>query len=214
MANGLALKREGFGPRTHRASNLLLFGVTAAELVILAWLTPRFTAAQWVYLAQHVLVMAIAVTRAPPLRQDYSLRSSLAVLVAYSYPYAQAIWLALVPGVTTAGGTGLVLVSVAAALSLASLLCIGRYFGVRPALRGLATSGPYAIVRHPMYLSYVVADIGYNLAEGNAGTLLLMLIGWASLLYRIGAEERVLSGDALWKPTPRMCATACFPGLW
>jgi protein-S-isoprenylcysteine O-methyltransferase Ste14 len=38
------------------------------------------------------------------------------------------------------------------------------------ALRGLAVTGPCRFVRHPMYLSYVLADIGYNLEDWNFGT--------------------------------------------
>jgi hypothetical protein len=50
-----------------------------------------------------------------------------------------------------------------------------------------------------MYLAYVVSDIGYNLHERNIGTALIVMIGWASLLYRIHAEERVLSQDGRWQ---------------
>jgi len=109
---------------------------------------------------------------------------------------------------------GLALVTLAAALSLVSLLTIGRFFGVRPALRDLVTSGPYRLVRHPIYLSYVVGDIGYNLQEWNSVTLLLVLVGWASLVYRIHAEERLLSQHAGWLTYVALVRSRLFPGLW
>ncbi len=109
---------------------------------------------------------------------------------------------------------GLALVTLAAGLSLVSLLTIGRVFGVRPALRDLVTSGPYRFVRHPMYLSYVMADIGYNLQESNFVTLLFVLVGWASLVYRIEAEERVLSQHAAWPAYLAFVRYRIFPGLW
>jgi protein-S-isoprenylcysteine O-methyltransferase Ste14 len=102
----------------------------------------------------------------------------------------------------------------AAGLSFLSLVCIGRYFGIRPAVRGVATNGPYRVVRHPMYLSYVISDIGYNLEEGNLGTALIVMVGWASLLYRIRAEERVLSRDARWAAYRRKVRYRLLPGLW
>ena len=70
--------------------------------------------------------------------------------------------------------------TLAACLSLASLLTLGRWFGIRPALRGLATTGPYGLVRHPIYLAYLFADIGYNLQEWNPGTLALVAAGWTA----------------------------------
>jgi protein-S-isoprenylcysteine O-methyltransferase Ste14 len=87
-------------------------------------------------------------------------------------------------------------------------------FGVRPALRGLATTGPYAAVRHPLYLAYLVEDIGYNLQECNAGTLLLVVLGWASLIYRIRAEERILALDAGWPEYTSSVRYRLLPGLW
>jgi protein-S-isoprenylcysteine O-methyltransferase Ste14 len=197
-----------------RFADLLLFCVTAIELGILFVLTPTFTITDWIYVLQHFIVLGIALTRPQPKLRDYSLASSMAVVVAYAYPYAQAIYLRWSPGYVASPAAGLVLVTLAAALSLVSLLTMGRRFGVRPALRGLVTNGPYRFVRHPMYLSYVIGDIGYNLQEWNFVTLLLVLVGWISLLYRIHAEERLISQGAEWPAYAALVRYRLLPGLW
>ncbi len=197
-----------------RFADLLLFCVTSAELVILFLLTPTFTITDWIYVLQHFIVLGIALTRRHPKVRDYSVASSLAVGAAYVYPYAQVIYLRWSPGDVAWPAAGLVLVTLAAGLSLVTLVTLGRLFGVRPALRGLVTSGPYRFVRHPMYLSYVLADIGYNLQEWNFVTLLLVLVGWMSLIYRIRAEERVLSQHAEWPAYVVLVRYRLFPGLW
>src|SRR5262249_17872921 len=139
-----------------RFADLLLFCVTATEFVLLFILTPTFAIVDWIYVLQHLIVLVIALTRPAPRMRDYSIPSSVAVGVAYLYPYAQVIWLGWSPGNVTWPRAGLALVVLAAGLSLVSLLTLGRLFGVRPALRGLVTRGPYKLVRHPIYLSYVI----------------------------------------------------------
>jgi len=195
-------------------ADVLLFGITAVELAILVWLTPSFTLTDWIYVAQHAIVLAIALTRPSPEARDSSPATMLAIAVSYAYPYAQIIYLRTVPGVAASPEIGLVVVIIAACLSFASLITLGRLFGVRPALRGVMTKGPYAFVRHPMYLAYVIGDIGYNLQEWNTGTALMVLVGWASLLYRINAEERVLSQDARWRAYSESTRYRLVPGLW
>ena len=197
-----------------RFADLLLFCVTATELVVLFLLTPTFTIGDWIYVLQHVVVLGVALTRPNPTARDYSIASSTAVIVAYAYPYAQVIYLRWSPGHVAWPVAGLVLVTFAAGFSLVTLLTLGRLFGVRRAVRGLATSGPYRFVRHPMYLSYILADIGYNLQEWNFVTLLLVLVGWAALVYRIHAEERVLSQHSGWPGYAASVRSRLFPGLW
>ncbi|HEY4758258.1 MAG TPA: methyltransferase [Chthoniobacterales bacterium] len=197
-----------------RFADVLLFCVTSAELVILFLLTPTFTIADWIYVLQHLMVLGIALTRPTPKVLDYSIASSIAVGVAYIYPYAQVIWLRWSPGDVAWPEAGLVLVIIAAGLSLVSLLILGRRFGVRPALRELVRRGPYQIVRHPMYLSYIIADIGYNLQEWNFVTVILVLFGWASLIFRIHAEERVLSRDPGWPAYVASVRYRLLPGVW
>jgi protein-S-isoprenylcysteine O-methyltransferase Ste14 len=197
-----------------RFADLFLFCVTLTELVILFLLTPTFTITDWIYVLQHFIVLGIALTRHHPKVRDYSIISSLAVGVAYAYPYAQVIYLRWSPGYVASPEAGLALVTLAAGLSLVSLLAMGRLFGIRPALRGLVTRGPYRFVRHPMYLSYVIADIGYNLQEWNSVTILMVLGGWVSLVYRIRAEERVLSRHVEWSAYVGLVRYRLLPGLW
>jgi protein-S-isoprenylcysteine O-methyltransferase Ste14 len=195
-------------------ADVVLFGVTLAELALLFVLSPTFGLVDWIYLSQHLLVLAIALTRPAPAVQDRSLASNAAVFVAYTYPYAQVAYLRWVPGEAAWPAGSLVLVVLAAGLSLASLLTLGRSFGIRPALRVLTMRGPYRLVRHPMYLSYVLADIGYNLDEWNVGTVLLVLAGWVAMVYRIRAEEQLLTRDPAWLGYRDLVRARLLPGLW
>jgi len=199
---------------TRRLADVVLFAVTLAELIVLFRLVTEFTPVDWIYVVQHLVVLGIAFTRRAPAVQDHSLATSLAVAVACVYPYAQVICLHWLTGHVVWLEGGLVLVVLSACLSLASLLWLGTFFGFRPALRGLATTGPYGLVRHPMYLSYLISDIGYNLDEWNLGTGLIVLVGWASLIWRILAEERVLSQSDEWAAYVAATRYRLVPGIW
>jgi protein-S-isoprenylcysteine O-methyltransferase Ste14 len=197
-----------------RRANALLFLVTSVELAILLWQTTTFELEDWIYVSQHILVLGISVTRRRPVAQDQSWAVSLAVIFSYIYPYAQVIFLNWTKSHAAWQGGGVVLVMSAAFLSLSALLSLGRLFGVRPALRGLTMNGAYRLVRHPMYLSYFIADIGYLLEEWNIGAVLIAAAGWASLIYRIYAEERTLSQCQDWAAYVGKVPYRLVPGLW
>lgn len=211
-SHGQSSRSAGVSGR--RLADLLLFSVTSAELAILVSQVPTLAPIDWVYVSQHLLVLAIAFARHAPVARDFSPGAGAAVVVSYAYPYAQVLYLGRVPGQSAWPEGGFVLVAIAAGLSVVSLLSLGRSFGIRPALRRLVTSGPYGVVRHPMYLSYLVSDIGYNLQEWNIGSVLLVLAGWTSLAYRIHAEERVLSRDAGWSAYAASVPYRLIPRVW
>jgi protein-S-isoprenylcysteine O-methyltransferase Ste14 len=202
-----AISRRRFG-------DFLLFGFTLAELALLFYLTSTLTIADWIYVSEHLLILGIALMRPVARFQDSSFVSSTAVVVAYAYPYAQVLYLQWAPSNPVWPAGGLALVTLAACLGLASLLAFGRLFGIWPALRGLATKGPYRVVRHPMYLAYMLADIGYNLYQSNFGTAMLVIVGWVSLFYRIRAEERILARDAGWANYASSVRYRLVPGIW
>jgi protein-S-isoprenylcysteine O-methyltransferase Ste14 len=197
-----------------RFGDLLLFCVTSMALAFLFLLTPSFGIVGRLYVLQHLLVLGFALTRSEPLIADHSVLSNIAVGVAYLCPYAQVICLYWWPGKVAWPEGGLVLVTLAGVFSVVCLLTLGKHFGVRPALRGLVTRGPYRVVRHPLYLSYVIAAIGFNLQMWNLATLLLVLLGWVAMVYRIVVEERVLSGDARWRVYISVVRYRLIPGFW
>src|SRR5260370_42552854 len=104
---------------------------------------------KWIFRLENFHVLRVGLHAPHPKVWDYSIASSVAVGIAYAYPYAQVIYLRWSPGYVVSPAAGLVLVTLAAGLSLVSLLTMGRLFGVRPALIGLVRRGPYKFFRHP-----------------------------------------------------------------
>jgi len=72
-------------------------------------------------------------------------------------------------------------------------LTLGRSFGLLPADRGVVTSGPYALVRHPIYLGYLVSHVGFLLANLSARNALVLASLYGLQLLRVVLEERMLS---------------------
>lgn len=54
----------------------------------------------------------------------------------------------------------------------------------------LIDSGPYALVRHPIYTGLLVAFIGTAVAGGNWRSVLAVFIAWAALWRKLRLEER------------------------
>lgn len=57
----------------------------------------------------------------------------------------------------------------------------------------LVDSGPYALVRHPIYTGLLVAFIGSALARGDWRAVLAVLVAWAALWRKLRLEERWLT---------------------
>lgn len=70
--------------------------------------------------------------------------------------------------------------------------CLGRSLSVMPQARRLVTSGPYAIVRHPLYLTEEIAVIGILVNYLSWEALVIGVVHWAFQLRRVHNEERIL----------------------
>jgi protein-S-isoprenylcysteine O-methyltransferase Ste14 len=89
----------------------------------------------------------------------------------------------LVSLVLLVGGTG---------FAAYAVLVLGRSISLLPEARRLVTRGPYAFVRHPLYLGEMVAIAGIALQHLSVWALLLLGLAWAVQFQRMIFEERVL----------------------
>lgn len=89
-----------------------------------------------------------------------------------------------------------------------------RNFGVAPALRGVAVTGPYAFLRHPMYASYFLSQIGFLYAFPTLWNLSVIAIWTVSQLLRINAEERLLKTDSRYQAYAAHVHWRLIPGVY
>jgi protein-S-isoprenylcysteine O-methyltransferase Ste14 len=81
------------------------------------------------------------------------------------------------------------------ALGVAGVLSLNRSVGLLPANRGVRSTGAYAIVRHPLYASYLVSQLGYVSNNFSAWNSFVVAIAFAAQVARIRGEERLLVSD-------------------
>ena len=84
------------------------------------------------------------------------------------------------------------LVVVGATLMLVAIFHLGRSFSIVPQVRTLVRTGPYAVVRNPLYLAEEVAILGVFLQYYSMITLLLFLVHAMLQVSRIFYEEDLL----------------------
>ncbi|HEX9290746.1 MAG TPA: methyltransferase [Anaeromyxobacteraceae bacterium] len=73
------------------------------------------------------------------------------------------------------------------------ILSLNRSAGVVPAHREVKSSGAYRLVRHPLYASYAITDLGYVLSNSSGWNTVVLAAGFAFQVARIFNEERLLS---------------------
>ncbi len=72
------------------------------------------------------------------------------------------------------------------------LTYLGRSFSILPESRRLVTSGPYQVVRHPLYLAEAVATLGVFIEFLSPLALLLLVAQFSMQIVRMHYEENVL----------------------
>jgi protein-S-isoprenylcysteine O-methyltransferase Ste14 len=91
--------------------------------------------------------------------------------------------------------TATLLIAVGTFGTIIALAWLGRSFSIMPEARRLVTGGPYAAVRHPVYLCEEVTLFGIMLQHAQPWSLLLFAAQFLLQLARMHYEERVLAAS-------------------
>jgi protein-S-isoprenylcysteine O-methyltransferase Ste14 len=76
------------------------------------------------------------------------------------------------------------------------------------------THGPYAVVRHPVYASYLLIQSGYLLQSISLRNILVMVLASGCNVGRALMEERLLTGSSAYEVYRHRVRWRLIPGLW
>ncbi len=110
--------------------------------------------------------------------------------------------------------TGLAFQLVGLAICVASFLTLGRSFGFVAADRGLVQRGPYAVVRHPIYASYLLLQFGYVLQSISLRNALVMMFASGCNVGRAIVEDRLLATNEEYSAYRGQVRWRLLPGVW
>ena len=99
-------------------------------------------------------------------------------------------------------------------IAITSLAALGRSFGFVAADRGLRTGGPYAVVRHPVYASYLLIQSGYVLQSQSLRNILVVAFVTACNIGRALAEEQLLASCPAYQAYRERVRWRLIPYAW
>lgn len=119
------------------------------------------------------------------------------------------------PGGEALGGyLAAAMIVIGTALSVGAKISLNRRFGLTPANRGVQADWAYALVRHPMYLGYIIAQAGYLLHNPTISNALIYVVGWGLQVARVWREERHLLQDEAYRAYATRVRFRLIPGVF
>ena len=104
--------------------------------------------------------------------------------------------------------------SIGLLIVVAGKLSIGRSFGLAPANRGIVSTGMYRVVRHPIYLGYLITHTGFLLANPAGWNLFALAAADVALMLRAVREEQTLMQDPAYRAYAARIRWRIVPGLF
>ena len=174
-----------------RGFALTVLGIAVTRWAHAWWIDPsRWTALLLLFSEGYTLLLVVFARRAS--RRDITPPSLLATI------YASCYVVLLNPEGTVHLApelAGVALQMFGTAVTFAAKVTLGRSFGLLPAQRGVVVAGPYRLVRHPIYLGYLIAHIGFLLANFSWRNAAVLALLYVAQVVRIQREEAVLASS-------------------
>ncbi len=203
------LDTERLGDILSRAVIIVLFSFMAVRFGADFLQTGRLT--NLLLLISEMLVVALTVLRRAAATVDRSTRARLLTTLSLLGPplvKPAQITPLLAPSITIAMSV------VGLAIVIAGKVTLGRSFGLMPANRGIVSSGVYRVVRHPIYLGYLITHVAFLFGTPSAWNVAILMIGDTALLLRAVCEERTLARDASYREYQQVVRWRVCPGLF
>jgi protein-S-isoprenylcysteine O-methyltransferase Ste14 len=141
-----------------------------------------------------IMILVFLVLRSPVRARAKGMAPSIVATLGAFFAVT-VVWLPRVELGFTMSIVSLLLILTGIVFSAYTMLFLGRSFSIMPQARELVTSGPYAIVRHPLYLGEGLAIVGTMLQYISPLALVIVGLQCAFQLQRMKNEEAVLMGQ-------------------
>jgi protein-S-isoprenylcysteine O-methyltransferase Ste14 len=138
------------------------------------------------------LVASTALTRLVPIRKSRGIEPRISALVGTFLSIA-LVFLPKADLGPVLSITSTVMIVTGASLSFVVLRWLGKSFSILAEARRLVTQGPYAVVRHPLYICEGIAMLGVMLQVISPLAVLIMIIVAIVQYRRMLNEEGILS---------------------
>jgi protein-S-isoprenylcysteine O-methyltransferase Ste14 len=161
--------------------------------------------------ASEALVVVFTVVRRAPAAVDRSLRARvLTTLSLLGPPLVRPSLVApIAPEAVTVALSALGLLVV-----IGGKLSLGRSFGLIPANRGIVSTGLYKLVRHPIYLGYLVTHFGFAAANPTMWNVAILVAADLALMARAVCEEQTLARDEAYRAYQARVRWRVVPGVF
>lgn len=197
------------GDLAARAAIIVLFSMMAIRFGSDFLQTGRVTGL--FLLLSETLVVVLTVMRRSAAVIDRSIRARMLTTISMMGPPL------LIPGAAAALAPELTTVALSIAglcVVIAGKITLGRSFALLPANRGVVSSGVYGVVRHPIYMGYLVTHVAFLVASPSMFNLVALLVADAALLARAVCEEQTLALDPQYREYQTRVRWRVAPGLF
>ena len=161
-------------------------------------------------LVSEALVVALTLVRRHAAIVDRSWKARILTMFAtFGPPLVRPAGVAVAPESLT-----LVISAIGLIIVVFGKVSLGRSFGLTPANRGIVCSGMYRVVRHPIYLGYLITHVGFAIANPADWNLGVLVLADVALLLRAILEEKTLAMDPEYRAYMDRVRWRIIPGLF